>query len=355
MKKITLFLILVIAAYLAFTGVVKAASSFYGDAQIVSGGNPGGTAQLRSDDSPGWGGINFDDLNGSNFSSLTTLSTDFNVTDDNCGAGSPRFSIEVDYDNNNVESAGDKNVFVYLGPFPNYDSCSQNTWLSSGNLVNSSDNRWDTSQVGGTFYDSHANAVSLVGNMKVLNISLDVDSGWNNTASGGDGEQTVLVDNTTINTAVYPFDLTTPTLTPTPTPINAFNVPAQCNQNIAYNHIVGKNKAENINGTSGADLIEGMGGADRIDGKGGDDCIVGGNAADSLTGGDGNDVLLGEGGADTLNGNDGTDKLYGGAAADTMNGGAGDDTLDGGAAADRATGGPDNDSCVAESKNSCES
>lgn len=143
-------------------------------------------------------------------------------------------------------------------------------------------------------------------------------------------------------------------VTPTPTPINAFLVPAQCNQDISYHLIKGTSKAETINGTSGNDLIYGNGGADKIDGKGGDDCIVGGNGADTLSGSDGNDVLIGGDGADTLNGGAGNDKLYGQGGADVMNGDAGDDTLDGGAAADRANGGAGQDTCIAESKNSCE-
>jgi len=136
--------------------------------------------------------------------------------------------------------------------------------------------------------------------------------------------------------------------------VNPFVVPAQCDQNIPYNLINGKSKAETINGTSGNDLIYGNGGADTINGMGGNDCIVGGNGADTLSGGDGNDVLIGGDGADTLNGGNGNDKLYGQGGADNLNGGNGDDYLDGGAAADRAIGGAGHDSCIAESKNSCE-
>jgi hypothetical protein len=49
-------------------------------------------------------GINFTGTGVTTFSSLTQLSTKFNVTDDSCGGGSPRFQINF----------GSQNVFVYL-------------------------------------------------------------------------------------------------------------------------------------------------------------------------------------------------------------------------------------------------
>lgn len=143
-------------------------------------------------------------------------------------------------------------------------------------------------------------------------------------------------------------------VTPTPTP-DPYAIPAECSGIVGLGApIIGKNKSEKINGTSGNDLIFGNGGADTIDGKGGDDCIVGGSGADKLIGGNGNDVLLGKGGADTLDGGNNNDKLYGEGAADTLKGGSGDDILDGGAAYDTARGELGTDTCIAESKNSCE-
>ena len=54
-------------------------------------------------------GIDFDVPAGTTFAELTALSTDFNVTNDDCLAGSPRFQINI----------GGSNVHVYLGPTPN--------------------------------------------------------------------------------------------------------------------------------------------------------------------------------------------------------------------------------------------
>jgi len=195
---------------------VSAAYTLFGESSIVMGGNPGEAIQTVSDANPGYGGASFDDVNGTFISGLTTLSTDYNVTDDNCGAGAPRFSITVDADNDNVASAGDKSVFVYLGAHPNYNTCTPNTWVASGNLVTAANPIWDTSQVGGTFYDTFANASTLTSTYEILGISLVTDSGWNATAAvNGDGEQTVLFDNSNINGTTYNFTPVQSTVTVT--------------------------------------------------------------------------------------------------------------------------------------------
>jgi hypothetical protein len=124
---------------------------------------------------------------GLTFGGITSLSTEFNVTDDGCGGGSPRFQIQV----------GGKNVFVYLGPSPSFTGCTLNAWLASGNLVGTSDPcRVDTSQhAPGTQCTTWAAAVALLGSQPVQSIRLVVDSGW----FFADKEQTVLVRNVTLN------------------------------------------------------------------------------------------------------------------------------------------------------------
>src|SRR5687768_13340501 len=120
---------LVVALY---GGVASAASySLFGDAEVVQPGNSSSNAvQLRSDSDPGFGGIDFAVSSGMTFADLTKLSTDYNVTDDDCAGGSPRFQVNVD------NGAGDTgNIFVYLGPPPSYTGCVPNTWTSSGDLL----------------------------------------------------------------------------------------------------------------------------------------------------------------------------------------------------------------------------
>lgn len=128
------------------------------------------------------------------FASITTLSTEFNVTDDDCAGGSPRLQVRVQ------TPAGEKNVFVYLGPTPSFSGCSQNIWIASGNLIGAADGRYDTSQVqAGTQVSTHAQALALVATYQVIGISLVVDSGWALT----DKEQTVDVRNVKVNASTF--------------------------------------------------------------------------------------------------------------------------------------------------------
>jgi hypothetical protein len=103
-------------------------------------------------------GATFADTGVTTFGSISTLSAEFDVTDDDCKAGSPRFQVRVQ------TPAGEKNVFVYLGPAPSFTGCSQNVWIASGNLIGSTDGRFDTSQVqAGTQVSTYAQALALVG------------------------------------------------------------------------------------------------------------------------------------------------------------------------------------------------
>jgi hypothetical protein len=139
-------------------------------------------------------GASFTGTGVTTFSSITTLSTEFNVTDDDCAGGSPRFQVRVQ------TPSGEKNVFVYLGPTPSFTGCSQNVWIASGNLIGSADGRYDTSQVqAGTQVSTYAQALALVGSFQVTGISLVVDSGW----AFADKEQTVNVRNVKVNTSTF--------------------------------------------------------------------------------------------------------------------------------------------------------
>ena len=128
------------------------------------------------------------------FASLTTLSTEFDVTDDDCSGGSPRFQVKVQ------TPSGEKNVFVYLGPTPSFTGCSPNVWIASGNLVGSTEGRFDTSQIqAGTQVSTYAEALALVGSFQVTSISVVVDSGW----AFSDKEQTVQARNVKVNASTF--------------------------------------------------------------------------------------------------------------------------------------------------------
>lgn len=141
-----------------------------------------------------FGALGFPIASGLTLAQITQLSAEFNVTDDDCSAGSPRFAINF---------GTNQNVFVYLDPTPSVSGgCTANTWLSTGNLVGASDAcRVDTSQIlpGTQCTATWASAVALLGTRPILSISLVVDSGW----SQADKEQTVQVRNVRINNDTY--------------------------------------------------------------------------------------------------------------------------------------------------------
>lgn len=209
MKKV-----LILAAFLLFVSAVGSSASApwaaFGNAQSVkTGQGPNPWAVELSSLCPGGPGVCF--ANGTFtfsgvrfiepsvnllFGLITEFSTDYNVTDDDCGGGAPRFQVRLDLNGNGVSDPfpTDGNIFVYLGPVPNFTGCLAG-WQSSGNLIGALDTRYDLTQVGGAFYDTYATALALHAGKLVLGVSLVVDGGW----SQLDGEQTVWVDNVTVN------------------------------------------------------------------------------------------------------------------------------------------------------------
>ena len=66
---------------------------------------------------------------------------------------------------------------------------------------------------------------------------------------------------------------------------------------------------------------------DDVDGTSGSDIIIGNGNANEIHGGDGTDLLLGEGGDDLLFGDKGRDLLFGGDGDDFLDGGSNKDSL----------------------------
>jgi hypothetical protein len=195
MKTKTMIATAVIAAALAAAGAASAAgvtASLFGGA-VAESGDVSLTSDLTDVSTANdFSGIKLTVPAGTTFAQLATLSTDFNTTVGGCGGGSPRFSIQL---------ASGKNVFVYLGPSPNFTGCTLNTWQSTGNLIGNNDvGRYDTSQVQpGTQSSTYAAALALVGSQQVTEIDLVVDSGWFFTPK----VQTVLVRNVNVNGQVF--------------------------------------------------------------------------------------------------------------------------------------------------------
>ena len=174
--------------------------SLFGDATIVSTGNPGRAAQLESNEPGGFAGVDLSTDTVTTLSDLTNLATDYNFTENSCGGGSPRFSVSLD------NGAGDTgNMFVYIGPPPSYTACPMNVWTNSGNLVTAA-GLVDTTQLdGGTFYDPYSAALLKYGSYTITGIQVVADGEWAFT-----GDQAVLVDNVQINSDIVTFEPNVP-------------------------------------------------------------------------------------------------------------------------------------------------
>ena len=197
MKRLILGAVSAFALAVSAPALAADGSTTFGGATVENGvatlvANTGNTA--TTDD---FSGLTVPVPTGLTFGQITQLAAEFNVTDDDCGAGSPRFQIKV----------GGKNVFVALGPGGTFTGCAKNTWLSTGNLVGTSDAcRVDTSQfVGGTQCSTWAAAVTLLGSQLVEGVSLVVDASWAGSSNPAftDKEQTVLVRNVKLNDKTF--------------------------------------------------------------------------------------------------------------------------------------------------------
>ena len=178
------------------------------------------------------GAITFPIASGLTLAQISQLSAEFNVTDDDCGGGSPRFVINY---------GPNKNVVVSLGPSPTFTGCAQNTWISTGNLVGTSDAcRVDTSQISpGTQCSTWAAAVTLLGSQTINSISFVVDGGWKQ----ADKEQTVQVRTVKINGDTF---LTAPATQPNVNPAKLCKAQlAAMGSRSAFNELWGKTGTSN--------------------------------------------------------------------------------------------------------------
>jgi len=203
-RLITIAVVTAFAAVIAPAALAATATPFGG--ATVSGGILTLVSNTADTDATNdFSGARFTDTGVTTFASITTLSTEFDVTDDDCRAGSPRFQVSVQ------TPSGEKNVFVYLGPTPSFTGCSPNVWIASGNLIGSMEPRFDTSQIdsGAPLYKTYAQALAVVGSYQVTGISLVVDSSFAFT----DKEQTVRIRNVKVNASTFYTGETAPPTT----------------------------------------------------------------------------------------------------------------------------------------------
>jgi Ca2+-binding RTX toxin-like protein len=106
---------------------------------------------------------------------------------------------------------------------------------------------------------------------------------------------------------------------------------------------LGGNGDDTIYAGLGNDVVFGGDGHDALFGEGGNDVIFGGAGNDLISGGWGNDVLTGNEGDDLLFGETGNDALFGGTGNDELHGMEGHDYLNGGEGNDYLDGGTGDD------------
>ncbi|HYK94682.1 MAG TPA: hypothetical protein VE011_02295 [Candidatus Dormibacteraeota bacterium] len=118
---------------------------------------------------------------------ITNLSANYLFTAGNCAGGAIRWSI----------STPSGHIFVYYGTAPNFTDCNGAASQSGTNMVSLSDLRFDTSQVGGTFYDSWANVLATYGTLSVNAVTLVVDANW------AAGDQVITLSSATVNADTF--------------------------------------------------------------------------------------------------------------------------------------------------------
>jgi hypothetical protein len=134
------------------------------------------------------------------FGQLTELIASYNFTEGNCAGGSLRWSVRV---------SPTQSIFIYYGEHPNFTDCTTPgpTINQSGlNIIGRPEARYDTTQVGGTFYDTYANALTSYGSRPVIRVSLVLDSGWV-------ADQRVNLGNVSVNGNAFVPESGTPTET----------------------------------------------------------------------------------------------------------------------------------------------
>jgi len=181
-------------------GAVGNGYTLFGGAAYVTPGNASNRAvQLvanvsNASTADDYSGVDFAVPSHLTFADLQRLSTDYKFTDGTCAGGSPRFQVNLLDPTTNT----DKNVFVYIGPPPSYTGCPSGVWTNTGNLVAPA-NLIDTSQLtGGTQYQPVGAAQLQFGSYRVVGIQLVADTFG--------AAQTVLVDNTAINSMTYTYE-----------------------------------------------------------------------------------------------------------------------------------------------------
>jgi hypothetical protein len=145
------------------------------------------------------------------FNDISLLKANYAFTTGDCHGGSLRWAVTFDINDDNSTdfengTFNDRSIFIYYGGYPNFTECTSGANNQSGvNMIGLSDLRYDTSQLGGTFYDTYAHAMELVSGqggaepvpaLHVAGVTLALDSGWG-------GDQRVNLSGAQVNNNSY--------------------------------------------------------------------------------------------------------------------------------------------------------
>jgi hypothetical protein len=192
MRKLLLAAVAALTLAVAAPALAADGTTTFGAATVTDGVATLVSNTSNTDTADDYSGVTVPLPAGLTLAQVTQLAAEYNVTNDDCAGGSPRFVINY---------GPNQNMVVYFGPAPTFTGCAQDTWLSTGNLVGTADAcRVDTSQLSpGTQCSTWAAAVALVGTQPILSISIVVDGSW----ALADKEQTILVRNVKLNDKTY--------------------------------------------------------------------------------------------------------------------------------------------------------
>jgi hypothetical protein len=128
-----------------------------------------------------------------NFGAITDLIANYAFQDGNCHGGSLRWTLRF----SETEA-----VHVYYGDYPSFADCT--TLSQSGiDMTGLTDLRFDTTAIGGSFYDNYEHAITLAGARPITRASLVLDSGWG-------GNQSVTLAGARLNDSTFTPATATP-------------------------------------------------------------------------------------------------------------------------------------------------
>lgn len=158
--------------------------------------NPGNKAQLTSVYC-GYGVASVSFTAGTTLSQLTTLSTNYTMTQGTCGGGAPRFEVDMgatDY------------AWVYFGTQP-YGGCSANM-LSSMNAVSNGISTASWFVDGSNTPETYAQVEATYGSEALADVQIIEDAGWSQ--GSPNYAQQALIQNWNVNGTVF-FSVNPPT------------------------------------------------------------------------------------------------------------------------------------------------